>query len=164
LNGLSQGALRVVDKMSDNFFHLGMIHAAFPNARIIHMRRNPIDNCLSIYFQNFLDSYPYANDLDDLAHYYSLYVRLMDHWKSALPRSAMLDLQYEKLVEDQETWIRVMLDFIGLPWDPRCLDFHRTARTVRTASKWQVRQALSNSSVERWRNYEKHIAPLRPLA
>jgi hypothetical protein len=163
LEGMSIDALRVVDKMPGNFLHLGLIHAALPRARIIHMRRNPIDTCLSIYFQNFTTRHSYANDLGDLAHYYSEYRRVMEHWRSVLPANAILDLPYEELVEDQETWSRNMVQFIDLPWDPRCLEFHRTGRTVNTASLWQVRQQISRTSVARWRNYEKFVGPLRPL-
>jgi tetratricopeptide (TPR) repeat protein len=164
LEGLSPGALRVVDKMPANFLALGLIHEALPNARIIHMRRNPIDTCLSIYFQHFKSAYPYANDLHDLAHYYNEYLRIMQHWRSALPEEAILDLPYEGLVADQEAWSRQMLQFIDVPWDARCLDFHRTERSVMTASKWQVRQKISASSVERWRNYQQFIEPLLGLA
>ena len=164
LDRLSTDALCVVDKMSSNFMHLGLIHAALPNARIIHMRRNPIDTCLSIYFQDFHYGHLYANDLDDLAHYYQQYERVMEHWRRTLPSHAMLEVPYEDLVDDQETWSRAILDFVGVPWDARCVDFHRTSRAVTTNSKWQVRQALSNASVGRWRNYEPFVAPLLKLA
>jgi hypothetical protein len=90
-------------------------------------------------------------------------VRVMNHWRSILPPQAILDVPYEGLVSDQETWSRRMLDFIGLPWDPRCLDFHATQRTVITASKWQVRQKITASSVLRWRHYEKFLGPLLRL-
>jgi len=164
LQDLSQGALRVVDKMPTNFGFLGLIHAALPKARVIHMRRNPIDTCLSIYFQHFESAVSYANDLKDLAHYYTEYVRVMKHWQSTLPREAILDVPYEALVNDQEAWSRKMLEFIGLSWDPRCLDFHETNRTVITASKWQVRQKITGSSVGRWRHYEKYLGPLLRLS
>jgi len=164
LAGLSAGALRVVDKMPANFAYLGLIHAALPQARIIHMRRNPIDSCLSIYFQNFHVAHSYANDLDDLAHFYGEYERVMDHWRSILPQGTILDVPYEGLVQDPEAWSRAMVDFIGLPWDPACLDFHRTNRSVSTFSKWQVRQKITQSSVERWRNYENFVGPLMRLA
>jgi len=161
LAGLSSDASRVVDKMPANFAHLGMIHAAFPYARIIHMQRNPIDTCLSIYFQNFHVAHTYANDLDDLAHYYNEYLTLMQHWRSVLPRDLILELPYEALVADPETWSHRIVDFVGLPWNAACLDFHRTERRVSTFSKWQVRQKISRVSVERWRNYEPFIGPLR---
>jgi tetratricopeptide (TPR) repeat protein len=163
LHGLSADALRVVDKLPTNFLFLGLIHAALPHARIIHMRRNPIDTCLSIYFQHFEAANTYVNDLEDLAHYYREYRRLMRHWRTVLPAGIMLEVPYEGLVLDLPVWSRRLLDFIGLPWDPRCLDFHQTARTVVTASRWQVRQKISTSSVERWRHYEKYIGPLKSL-
>jgi hypothetical protein len=142
---------------------LGLIHEALPNARIIHMRRNPIDTCLSIYFQHFRGSHSYARDLDDLAHYYAEYLRIMQHWRRVLPDSAILEVPYEGLVRDQEDWTRKMLQFIAVPWDPRCIDFHETNRSVMSASKWQVRQRMSRSSIERWRNYEQFVEPLRRL-
>jgi len=156
-------ALRVTDKMPANFLYAGLIHAALPRARIIHMRRHPLDTCLSVYFQNFFSVSPYANDLGSLAHYYGQYLRLMAHWRRILPAAALLEVCYEELVADAEHWTRRMLDFIGLPWDPQCLEFHRTDRVVITASRWQVRQRINAGSVGRWRNYENYIAPLRHL-
>ena len=164
LRDSSNGLPRVVDKMPANFLYLGLIHAALPKAKIIHMRRNPIDTCLSIYFQNFGIFHSYANDLDDLAHYYSQYSRLMDHWRQTLPAEAILDLSYEELVADPEAWSRKMVDFIGLSWDASCLEFHQTSRTVSTFSKWQARQRINAASVERWRNYGKFVGPLLSLA
>jgi hypothetical protein len=163
LRTFSETALRVVDKMPANFLYAGMIHAVFPRARIIHMQRHPLDTCLSIYFQNFFNMGAYANDLEHLAHYYREYVRITDYWRSLLPSSAFLEVPYEALVADQEGWTRRMLEFLGLPWDPRCLDFQDTDRVVITASRWQVRQRISSGSVGRWRNYEKHLGPLRHL-
>jgi tetratricopeptide (TPR) repeat protein len=163
LQRLSPDALRVVNKFPTNFLFLGLIHAALPRARIIHMRRHPIDTCLSIYFQHFEAANTYANDLEDLAHYHREYQRLMRHWRAVLPADVMLDVPYEGMVLDLPAWSRRMLDFIALPWDERCLDFHRTARTVGTASRWQVRQKLTTSSVERWRNYERFVGPLKSL-
>jgi len=157
------GALRVIDKMPANFLYAGLIHAAFPRARIIHMRRHPLDTCLSIYFQNFFNMARYGNDFDDLAHYYGEYVRITNHWRSLLPATALLEVPYEGLIADQEGWSRRMVEFIGLPWNPQCLDFHETERVVITASRWQVRQKLSATSVGRWHNYQKHLAPLQPL-
>jgi hypothetical protein len=127
------------------------------------MQRHPIDTCLSIYFQNFFDVGPYANDLDNLAHYYSEYIRVTNHWRAVLPSTTLLEIPYEALIEDQEGWTRRMLDFIGLPWDPQCLDFHQTDRVVITASKWQVRQKIHTASAGRWRNYEKFVGPLQRL-
>ena len=156
-------ALRVIDKMPANFSYAGLIHAALPRSRIIVMQRHPVDTCLSIYFHNFLNRGSYANDLSNLAHYYAEHVRLTDHWRAVLPATALLQVPYEGLIADQEGWTRRMLDFIGLPWDPRCLEFHQTDRVVITASKWQVRQKINSGAAGRWRHYEKHIGPLREL-
>jgi tetratricopeptide (TPR) repeat protein len=163
LTALGAGSSRVVDKMPANFLYAGLIHAALPNARIIHMQRHPLDTCLSIYFQNFFNMGAYANDLDSLAHYYREYLRLTDHWRATLPATALLEVPYEGLIEDQEGWTRRMLDFVGLPWDQKCLDFHATDRVVITASKWQVRQKINAASAGRWRNYEKFVGPLLSL-
>jgi tetratricopeptide (TPR) repeat protein len=154
-------AMRITDKMPANFLYAGLIHSVFPRARLIHMQRHPLDTCLSIYFQNFFNVSPYANDLVALGHYYSQYLRIMAHWRKTVP---LLEVPYEGLVADPEQWTRRMLDFVGLPWDPRCLQFHDNPRAVITASRWQVRQKINARSVDRWRNYEKHLAPLLPLA
>ena len=160
---LAPEALRVVDKMPGNFAFLGLMHAALPHARIIHIRRHPIDTCLSIYFHNFHLSHSYANDLGDLAHYYGEYLRIMEHWRAILPAETLLEVPYEDLVEDPQGWSRRMVDFIGLKWDPACIDFHLTSRNVSTFSKWQVRQKINRSSVERWRNYASFVGPLARL-
>lgn len=163
LQDYSADALRVVDKMPSNFMHVGLFRAAFPNCRIIHMQRNPIDTCLSIYFQFFNSTHAYAYDLDDLAHCYKEYLRIMEHWRTALPAGTMLEVPYEALTQDQEGWSRKMIDFIGLPWDDRCLHFDKSERIVGTVSNWQVRQKITRTSVERWRNYEKFVDPLLGL-
>jgi len=163
LNAIGGGAQRVVDKMPGNFMNLGLIYAALPGARIIHMRRHPIDTCLSIYFQTFSTTHPYANDLPDLAHYYGQYVRMMAHWRAVLPANALLEVPYEGLVVDQENWTRRMLEFAGLPWDANCLDFHQTQRVVITSSKWQVRQKMHATSAGRWHNYTPFVEPLQGL-
>ncbi len=127
------------------------------------MRRNPLDTGLSIYFQIFSNTHLYANDLEDIAHYFAQYSRLMAHWRSTLPKGTILEVPYEKLVADPEAGIREIVQFVGLPWDPRCLRFHETERTVITASNWQVRQRISTSAAGRWRNYERYLGPLRSL-
>ena len=164
LNALSADARRVIDKMPGNFLYLGLIHAALPKARFIHLRRNPLDTCLSIYFQNFGTVHSYANDLDDLAHYYGEYLRVMDHWRQILSPDVLLEVNYEDLVTTPEAISRKMVDFIGLPWDPSCLEFRHNTRTVSTFSKWQARQTINLASVGRWRLYERFIAPLRTLS
>ncbi len=156
-------ALRIVDKTPTNSDFVGFIHTVFPNARIIRMRRDPIDTCLSCYFQNFSTGMTYTMDLADLADYYRVHQRLMNHWCNALPPEAILEVPYEELVADQEVWTRKILDFVGLEWNERCLAFHETRRSVVTASAWQVRQKIYRQSVQRWRNYEKFIGPLKGL-
>jgi tetratricopeptide (TPR) repeat protein len=163
LAGFSADAARMIDKMPANFMNLGLIHAAFPHARILHMERNPLDIGLSIYFQIFSNAHLYANDLEDIAHYFTQYTRLMRHWRSTLPEGTILEVPYEKLVSDPEAGIREIVKFVGLPWDPRCLRFNETERTVVTASNWQVRQRVSTSAAGRWRNYERYLGPLLRL-
>jgi tetratricopeptide (TPR) repeat protein len=163
LAGHSAEALRVVDKAPVNADYLGLIHSVFPQARIINMQRDPIDTCLSCYFQQFPPSLNYTLELSDLAHYYREHQRLVAHWRRVLPPETFLDVPYGELTADQEGWTRRILEFIGLPWDERCLEFHKTVRPVNTASVWQVRQRLYQSSVGRWRQYEKFVGPLREL-
>jgi tetratricopeptide (TPR) repeat protein len=163
LSGYSRDALRIVDKAPFNCDYLGVIHSVFPNARIIYMRRDPIDTCLSCYFQPFPATLNFTMDLSDLAHYYQEHQRLMAHWRAVLPPGTILDVPYAELVADQEGWTRRILEFVGLEWDPRCLDFHSTKRAVGTASYWQVRQRIYTDSVQRWRNYRKFIGPLLDL-
>jgi len=163
LTAFSARALRVIDKRPANFLYAGLIHAVFPRVRIIHMQRHPLDTCLSIYFQNFFNMGPYAHDFDNLVHYYQQYVRVTDHWREVLPSTALLEVPYEALIADPEAWTRRMLDFVGLHWDPKCLDFYETERVVTTASRWQVRQKISAASAGRWRNYEKYLGPLQQL-
>lgn len=160
----SRDAQRVVDKSTFNSDHLGLIHSVFPQARIIHVRRDPVDTLLSCYFQHFANAASFTVDLSDLAHNYREHHRLMQHWGSVLPRAALLEVPYEELVADQEAWSRRIIDFIGLEWDPRCLEYYKTERPVVTASNWQVRQRIYSSSVGRWRNYRKFIGPLLKLS
>ncbi|MBV8144473.1 MAG: sulfotransferase [Gammaproteobacteria bacterium] len=163
LTGQSRDALRVIDKAPVNSEYLGLIHAVFPRARIIYMRRDPIDTCLSCYFQQFSPTMNYATDLSNLAHYHSEHRRLMAHWRSVLPPESLLEVPYVELIAEQERWTRRILEFVGLPWDARCLDFHTTVRAMNTASVWQVRQKIYSNSVGRWRNYQKFIGPLLNL-
>ncbi|MGH8503086.1 MAG: tetratricopeptide repeat-containing sulfotransferase family protein [Gammaproteobacteria bacterium] len=155
-----ESALRASDKSPLNFFHLGLIALLFPNARIVHCRRNPIDTCLSIYFENFRSSQTHATDLHDLAIYYRGYERLMAHWLDVLPLKVH-EVQYEESVVDVERQARRLVEFLGVAWDQRCLDFHQSRRAVQTPSRWQVRKTIYTSSANRWRHYEKHIATLK---
>jgi hypothetical protein len=156
-------ASRVVDKAPFNSDHLGLIHSVFPKARILWMRRNPLDTCLSCYFQQFSVSMNFSMDLEALADYYREHQRLLHHWREILPSEVFLEVPYEELVKDQEAWTRRILQFIGLDWDERCLDFYKTNRSINTSSAWQARQKLYGHAVDRWRNYEKFIGPLRKL-
>jgi tetratricopeptide (TPR) repeat protein len=159
----SSEAAHVVDKAPLNSEYLGLIHSVFPNARVIHMQRDPIDTCLSIYFQRFSAGLNFSMDLSDSAHFYAEHQRLMTHWHAVLPAGTILKVPYAELVADQETWTRKVIEFLGLDWDERCLEFTTTDRAVVTASYWQVRQKIYKNSVARWRNYEKFIGPLREL-
>ena len=157
---LAQGAAHVTDKRPDNFLHIGLIKTLFPNAKIVHTTRKPLDNALSIYFLQLDPGMGYALDLADIGHHYRQYRRLMAHWKS-LYGADILDFDYDTLVRAPEPAIRRLLDFCGLPWETGCLAFDRVSNAVRTASVWQVRQPLYRHASGRWRNYERHLAPLR---
>ncbi|MCP4330910.1 MAG: tetratricopeptide repeat protein [Alphaproteobacteria bacterium] len=154
------GAKRVTDKMPDNFRWLGLIALLFPHARIVHCRRHPLDNALSCYFQLFKREHAYAYDLAALGVYYRAYHDLMAHWREVLP-VPIHDLVYEDLIADQEGVSRRLIEFCGLDWDPRCLDYYKQEREIRTASFWQARQPIYARSVGRWRHYTAHIDPLR---
>jgi tetratricopeptide (TPR) repeat protein len=160
LEARAGNASRIVDKAPVNSDYLGAIYSTFPNGRIIYVQRDPIDTCLSCYFQYFSAAMNFTMDLSDLAHYFREHQRLMAHWRAVLPPGSILDVPYSELVADQEAWTRKILDFLGLEWDQRCLDFHKTERHVVTASTWQVRQKLYKGSVARWHNYERFIGPL----
>jgi tetratricopeptide (TPR) repeat protein len=154
------GARRVTDKMPQNFNFISLIHVVFPRARIIHCMRHPVDACLSIYFQNFSRNVDFAYDRGDLVAFYRQYQRLMAHWRSVLPAGCMLEVQYEQLVADPEPLTRKMIEFCGLEWDDACLHHERNRRPVRTASLWQARQPLYNSSVARWQKYRPWLGEL----
>jgi len=160
LADLSADEARVIDKMPGNFMFLGLIELLFPGARIIHCRRNPLDTCLSCYFQDFSRSHPYSYDLANLGAFYRDYERLMQHWHEVI-QLPIIDIQYEDMIADQETGSRRIIEFCDLPWDDRCLQFHKTQRYVATASYDQVRRPLYKSSVSRWKNYAEFIGPLR---
>lgn len=152
-------ALRIVDKMPHNFELIGLIGILFPNARIVHCRRNPIDNCLSCFVLNFSKSHDYNADLETLGLYYREYDRLMRHWAEVFP-GLIFESHYEALIEDQEERSRQLIDYLGLPWHDACLRFFDRDGVIATPSRWQVRQPIYNSSVKRWKNYEAMIQPL----
>ncbi|HKE37958.1 MAG TPA: sulfotransferase [Candidatus Baltobacteraceae bacterium] len=153
-------AARITDKMPANFKYAGLIHLALPNARIVHIRRDPVDTCVSIFSQNFSGEQPFAYDLAELGRYYRAYEKLMDHWRRALPEGAMLEVRYEDLIGDFEAHARRLVDYAGLEWDPACLEFHKTQRSVRTASVAQVRRPIYTSSIGRWKSHEQRLKPL----
>ena len=167
LRGLYLGGLKtarpdadvVTDKRPDNFLHIGLIKAMFPNARIVHTVREPLDVILSNWFLHLDRSMGHALDLEDLAHWHRQYVRLMRHWKSLYPD--ILDLDYDALVLEPRPAVERLLAYCGLDWEDAVLDFHKAAVPVRTASVWQVREPLYQRSSGRWRHYERHLAGVR---
>ncbi len=150
----------ITDKRPDNFLHLGIIKALFPAARIIHTRRNMLDNSLSLYFQQLGRALSYATDLESAAHYYQQQDRLMAHWSSRFGTD-IFAVDYEELVESPEPIMRRLIDFLGLEWDARVLEFQQTSSLVKTASLWQVREELHSRSSGRWRNYEALVRGLQ---
>jgi tetratricopeptide (TPR) repeat protein len=157
--GFRPDAVRITDKMPLNFLHLGLIALFFPGARIIHCRRDPMDTCLSCFLTHFNRGTEFKHSLTHLGHFYRLYERLMAHWRSVIDLP-MLDVSYEQFVAEPEAQSRRMVEFLGLPWDDRCLNFHDVKRPCATASVMQVRKPVYGTSVRRWKNYENHLAPL----
>ncbi|OIO70546.1 MAG: hypothetical protein AUJ58_02670 [Zetaproteobacteria bacterium CG1_02_55_237] len=152
---------RITDKSLSNIRMLGAIHCALPHARIIHVRRHPLDTCLSIFTSNLSgSSYDYGLRLDTLGMYYRQYLSLMQHWRKILPAESFYELRYEDLVERQEDETRRLLEFCGLGWSDQCLEFQNAGHRVETASIMQVRQSMYSKSVDRWKRYEKELAPL----
>jgi len=158
--GAFQGATRVVDTMPGNFQYLGLIMMLFPRAHIIHCRRNPLDQCLECYFKNFFraSEYAYTSSLDDLAFMYAHYSRLMRHWKETL-ELPLLDVSYEALVQQPEATCRELLDFVGLDWDPRCLDFHQPGNSQLIKAR-EFHEPVHAGYIGRWKNYERQLQPL----
>jgi tetratricopeptide (TPR) repeat protein len=159
IRSFSETTKYITDKMPHNFLSIGFIKAILPNASIIHLTRDPMDNCLSIFKNNFLSGHHYSYDMTELGQYYNLYLDLMEYWRNTLPES-IYDLSYERLVADQEGQTRKLLDYCELPWDDACLGFHKTRRTVKTASNTQVRRPIYKDSVKLWKRYEKQLEPL----
>jgi len=159
LEDYSQEATRITDKMPGNFIRIGLIKTLFPRARIIHCQRNALDTCTSIFLNYFENGHTYSFDLIELGQYYLEYERLMAYWHSLFP-DEILNVQYEYLVESQETVSRQLIKHLGLEWDEKCLDFHLNERTVDTTSSLQVRKPIYKNSINRWKQYEKHLTPL----
>ncbi len=160
LQAARPGSGLVTDKRPDNFLHIGLIKAMFPDARIIHTTRDPMDVGLSNLFLHLDGSMAYAGDLADTGHWIRAHDRLMAHWKALYPAD-ILTVDYDALVRDPRPAMEQVLSFCGLDWDDACLDFHRAGGAVRTASVWQVREPLYQRSSGRWRAYEQHLGPLR---
>ena len=160
LTALNPAAARITDKLPLNFLHLDLVQLLLPNARVIHCRRNPMDTCLSCYMMPFATGNEFNTSLANVGHFHRLQDRLMDHWKKVL-RIPILEVQYEEVIADQPGQARRMVEFLGLEWNDRCLRFHETKRAVATGSVQQVRSPIYKTSVERWRNYEKHLGPLK---
>lgn len=154
-----EDASRIVDKLPNNFAYVGLMYKLFPNARFIYAVRNPLDICLSCFFQH-LDNVPETFDLEWLGKYYLTCKDAMKNWKQVLPEGTILEVNYDLVVKDFENQSRRIIDFCGLPWDPKCLEFHKTDRPVITASVWQVRQPIYSSSSRRWVNYAQHLEGL----
>ena len=151
-----------VDKMPNNFAHIGLIHLILPNAKIIDARRHPMANCFSAFKQHFSRGQGFTYDLEELGRYYRDYVALMDHYDAVLP-GRIHRIHYEELVEAPESTIRALLSYCGLEFDAACLSFHENPRAVRTASSEQVRRPISADAVALWRNYELWLTPLRDV-
>jgi Flp pilus assembly protein TadD len=156
---IAGGRIRFTDKLPGNFMNLGLIGILFPNATIIHCRRNPLAVGLSCFMTKFREDPAFAYDLETIGHFYTQYRRLTAHWRENLPVK-IVDLEYEDLVGDPDTEIPALIEACGLDWDERCLRPHETVRPVRTASVSQVRRPIYGGSVEKWRSYEEHLMPL----
>ncbi len=160
---LSPDSRFITDKMPANFFYLGLIHLALPNARIIHAMRDPMDSCFSCYSRLFNETMEFTYDQGALGRYYARYMTLMRHWHAVLPKGTILDLPYEDMVADVEGQARRVLEFVGLPWEPKCLEFYDNQRQVKTASVAQVRRPIYQSSIARWKHFARHLRPLYEL-
>jgi tetratricopeptide (TPR) repeat protein len=163
LRAISPKAARVTDKMPFNFLWAGLIHMAFPSATIIHCRRAVVDTALSIHQTHFHPSLTFPTGGDELVAYFRGYQRLMEHWRSVLPADRFLEVDYEELTREPEPVIRRVIAACRLPWDGACLRPESNPRAVDTPSKWQARQPIYRTSVERWRSYEPWLGPLRAL-
>ena len=150
----------IIDKMPQNFLLLGLINILFPNARIIHCRRDPRDACVSLYCNWFPGGLAFSYNLYKLGAYYAQYQRIMAHWRTVLPAGQMMEVDYECMVNNQEAESRRLVEFLGLDWHDACLDFHNKKRRVYTSSSLQVTKPMYSSSIGRWRAYAKYLQPL----
>jgi hypothetical protein len=148
-----------IDKMPNNFRHIGLIKTILPNAKVIDARRHPMACCFSGYKQLFAEGQEFTYGLTEMGQYYRDYVELMDHWDQAIP-GFVLRVQYEDVVDDLETQVRRILEFCGLDFEPACVEFYKTKRSVRTPSSEQVRQPIYRTGVDQWRKFEPYLEPL----
>tara|TARA_R110002072_G_scaffold66325_4_gene163542 strand:+ start:385 stop:2052 length:1668 start_codon:yes stop_codon:yes gene_type:complete len=162
LSRLFPNAQYITDKRPDNFLFLGLLKSLFPNVKIIYTRRNPLDNCLSVYFLRLGAAMNYATKLENIGHYYQECQRLMGHWQDMFGEN-IVEVNYDDLVKDPKPSVEKMLNFCGLAWEDSCLEFHKLDNVVKTASVWQVRQPLYQKSSGRWRNYEAHLGELKKI-
>jgi hypothetical protein len=151
---------RFIDKMPNNFRHVGLIHLILPNARIIDARREPMACCFSNFKQLFAAGQEFTYSLEDIARYYRTYVEIMHHWDAVLP-GKVLRIQHEDVVEDLEGNVRKLLEFCDLEFEPACLEFWKNERSVRTASSEQVRRPIFKEGLDQWRNFEPWLGPLK---
>jgi tetratricopeptide (TPR) repeat protein len=156
----SQGKPIFIDKMPNNFRHIGLIHLMLPNARVIDARREPMACCFSNLKQLFANGQEFTYSIEDVARYYRSYLDLMQHWDDVLP-GRVLRVHYEDVVDDLEGSVRRILDYCGLAFEPACVEFHKTQRSVRTPSSEQVRQPIFRNGLEQWKNFEPYLAPLK---
>src|SRR5262249_5869181 len=154
------GKPRFIDKMPNNFRHIGLIHLMLPNATIIDARREPMACCFGNFKQLFAHGQEFTYSIEDIARYYRTYLELMAHWDQVLP-GRVLRVQHEDVVADLEGSVRRLLDYCGLEFEPQCVTFHENRRSVRTASSEQVRQAINRDGLEQWKNFEPWLGPLR---
>ncbi|MBA6222578.1 sulfotransferase, partial [Colwellia sp. MB02u-18] len=151
-----------IDKMPNNFLHIGLIRLILPNAKIIDARRSPMACCFSGFKQLFAEGQDFSYKLEDMGRYYQAYLKLMAHWDGVLP-GYVLKVNHEDVVDDLETQVRRILDFCGLEFEQSCVDFHKTKRNIKTPSSEQVRQPIYKSATEQWRHFEQHLAPLKKV-
>jgi tetratricopeptide (TPR) repeat protein len=153
-------AKRITDKLLTNYFFLGLINLLLPNAKVIHTRRDPVDTCLSGFTKLFKDDMPHCYDLAELGRYYGKYRELMEHWEQVLPDGFMTTVHYEDVVADTEKEAKRLVAFLELPWNEKCVEFHKSGRPVKTASVAQVRRPIYKTSVQRWKKYGPGLRPL----
>ncbi len=153
-------AKRITDKLLTNYFFVGLIHLLYPKAKFIHTARDPVDTCLSGFTKLFKDDMPHSYDLGELGRYYGKYRELMAHWEKVLPKGTIHTVVYEDVIADTEKEAKALIAFLGLEWNDKCLEFHKSDRPVKTASVAQVRKPIYKTAVKRWKKYGDGLKPL----